>query len=73
MSPRLFAPRRFVGGGQAQAAFVGAFASGRVVDAYVLTDGGHDWRAIWVVPAIGAAAVFVLFALTFKAPRTAAA
>ena len=53
--------------------FVGAFASGRVVDAYVLTGGGHDWRAIWVVPAIGAAAVFVLFALTFKAPRTAAA
>jgi nucleoside transporter len=53
--------------------FVGAFASGRVVDAYVLAGGGHDWRAIWVVPAIGAAAVFVLFALTFKTPRTAAA
>ncbi len=51
--------------------FVGAFASGRVVDAYRLSGGGHDWRSIWIVPAIGASAVFVLFALTFKAPRTA--
>ncbi len=53
--------------------FVGAFASGRVVDAHVLAQGGHDWRAIWIVPAIGAAAVFVLFALTFRVPRTAEA
>ena len=53
--------------------FVGAFASGRVVDAYVLTGGGHDWRAIWIVPAVGAAIVCVGFGLTFKAPRTAAA
>ncbi len=51
--------------------FVGAFASGRVVDAYVLSGGGHDWRAIWVVPAAGAAAVFVVFAFTFRAPRAA--
>jgi len=53
--------------------FVGAFASGRVVDAYMLAGGGHDWRAIWIVPAIGAAVVFVVFALTFKAPRAATA
>ncbi len=53
--------------------FVGAFASGRVVDAHVLAQGGHDWQAIWIVPAIGAAAVFALFALTFRVPRTAEA
>ena len=53
--------------------FVGAFASGRVVDAYVLSGGGHNWRAIWTVPAIGAAAVFLLFAISFKSPRTAPA
>ena len=53
--------------------FVGAFASGRVVDAYMLAGGGHDWRAIWIVPAIGAAVVFVVFALTFTAPRAATA
>ncbi len=50
---------------------VGAYVSGRVVDAYATTDGGtgvttHDWARIWPVPAYGALAVLVLFALTFK-------
>jgi nucleoside transporter len=49
--------------------FVGAFASGRVVDAYLLANGGHDWRAIWIVPAAGAATVFVVFSLSFEARR----
>ncbi|MCA1561344.1 MAG: nucleoside permease [Acidobacteria bacterium] len=46
--------------------FIGAFVSGRVVDAYRLTDGTHDWRSIWMVPAAGAAAVLLLFALMFR-------
>jgi nucleoside transporter len=46
--------------------FIGAFVSGRVVDAYVTAGGGHDWRAIWTVPAVGAALVAVLFALLFR-------
>ncbi len=44
--------------------FIGAFVSGRVVDAYVVS-GGHDWRSIWLIPAAGAAAVLVVFALSF--------
>jgi nucleoside transporter len=47
--------------------FIGAFVSGRVVDAYV-TDTGHDWQAIWTVPALGALIILVLFALAFR-PR----
>ena len=48
--------------------FIGAFVSGRVVDAYV-TPGGHDWPEIWMVPAAGAAMILALFAVLFR-PRT---
>jgi nucleoside transporter len=54
--------------------FIGAFVSGRVVDAYKLTETTHDWRQIWLVPAAGAAVILVLFALAFRPsmPRQAA-
>jgi len=48
--------------------FIGAFVSGRVVDAHVLADGTHDWRAIWIVPAALAGAIAVIFAMAFR-PR----
>jgi nucleoside transporter len=54
--------------------FIGSWVSGRVVDAYALADGVHAWDRIWIVPAAGAAAVLVLFALFFRsseAPRGA--
>jgi nucleoside transporter len=49
--------------------FIGAFVSGRVVDLYALRDGAHDWRSIWLVPAAGAAAVLLLFAVLFRPSR----
>ena len=58
--------------------FIGAFVSGRVVDAYRIGETGHDWRQIWLVPAVGAAVILVIFALAFRpstprqpAPRSA--
>jgi len=61
-----------LGAGQA----IGSWLSGLVVDAHRIagTTAGvasqHDWRAIWVVPAIGAFAVLLIFAALFRARTT---
>ncbi|MGH7539248.1 MAG: nucleoside permease [Gemmatimonadales bacterium] len=47
--------------------FIGAtIVAGRVVDAYRLPDGTHDWRGIWMVPAIGAFIIWAIFAVVFR-------
>ncbi len=50
--------------------FIGSILSGAVVDAF-RTEGGHDWRAIWLVPAALAIAILVVFALLFRPGTTA--
>ncbi|HEU4828361.1 MAG TPA: nucleoside permease [Gemmatimonadales bacterium] len=50
--------------------FIGAFVSGRVAGAHRVGE-GHDWTAIWQVPAIGALVILVIFALLFRPRRNA--
>lgn len=49
---------------------IGAWASGRIVEAYTLTDAAgvvtHNWKMIWMMPAAASAGVMVLFALAFR-------
>jgi len=44
---------------------IGSIISGMVVDKYVV-EGGHDWYSIWIVPAMIAAGVSLLFMLFFS-------
>jgi nucleoside transporter len=50
---------------------IGSLVSGIVVQQFVLPAGGHDWHAIWVRPAVGAAVILMVFALVFR-PDSAA-
>ena len=45
--------------------FIGAFVSGRVVDANLIGDGRHEWFDIWMVPAVAAFIILVIFAIAF--------
>jgi nucleoside transporter len=44
---------------------IGSWLSGKVVDAFA-AGAGHAWDRIWIVPAVGAGAVLVLFSLFFR-------
>lgn len=55
--------------------FIGAWVSGRVVEMYRSAGPNgtvvHDWRAIWMAPAVGALVIAIIFAFVFR-PRAAA-
>ncbi|MEM9328911.1 MAG: nucleoside permease [Bacteroidota bacterium] len=44
---------------------IGFWAAGLISDAYI-TDGGHNWQTIWLIPAGFAVLVLVLFTAIFK-------
>ena len=53
-------------------AFVGTLLAGKTLAANLLTSPQgailHDWKSIWMTPAIGAAAVMVVFLIFFREP-----
>jgi MFS family permease len=46
--------------------FIGSLVSGRIVDMYRLSETANDWQSIWMVPAVAAGVVLVLFAGLFR-------
>ncbi len=54
--------------------YVGSWVSGMVVEANSVPGPGdvpvHDWTSIWLVPAVGAVAVLLLFAIFFRPGNT---
>ena len=45
---------------------IGFEIAGKITDAYKMGDQGFDYKMIWLIPSIIAAAVFLLFAVFFK-------
>jgi nucleoside transporter len=45
---------------------IGFWVAGKISDQYILVDGMHDWEIIWMLPAVFAVGVMVLFMLIFK-------
>lgn len=45
---------------------IGTILSGKIVDQHTLANGGHDWKAIWVIPGGIAVVVLVLFIILFR-------
>jgi nucleoside transporter len=48
---------------------VGFWVAGQITDSYALVEGGHAWKQIWVIPALFAIGVFVLFAVFFRSEK----
>ena len=45
---------------------IGFWIAGEITDFYASGENSHDWAGIWIIPAVFALVVFVLFALLFK-------
>ncbi|WP_190810593.1 nucleoside permease [Flagellimonas sp. S3867] len=45
---------------------MGFWIAGKITDMHLISENTHDWGSVWIIPAIFALAVFLLFALFFK-------
>jgi MFS family permease len=51
---------------------IGYWVAGLVAEKYALPGVGHDWKSIWMVPAVIAVIILILFALLFKPTKKTA-
>ncbi|UJH68873.1 nucleoside permease [Allomuricauda sp. SCSIO 65647] len=45
---------------------IGFWIAGKITDAFLIENGSHDWKSIWVYPSGFALVVLILFAILFK-------
>jgi nucleoside transporter len=45
---------------------IGFWVAGKIADGNLIAENMHDWKKVWIFPAIFAAAIFVVFGLLFK-------
>ena len=48
---------------------IGFWVAGVVADKYATPDGGHNWKSIWMIPAVIAFVILLLFLLLFRQPK----
>ncbi|MGV3528952.1 MAG: nucleoside permease [Flavisolibacter sp.] len=48
---------------------IGFWIAGVVAEKYAITANSHEWKSIWMIPAVIAFIILVLFAIFFKNPR----
>ena len=48
---------------------IGFYIAGLITDAYIVQENMHDWKSIWIFPALFALGVLVLFSIFFKNER----
>ncbi len=46
--------------------YIGTVASGKIVDIYVINESLHEWKMIWLVPALFSVLVMLFFTVFFK-------
>lgn len=45
---------------------IGFWVAGQIADIYLISEGVHSWKDIWIFPAGFAVVVLILFSLLFK-------
>ena len=48
---------------------IGFWVAGLITEKYAISNDTHNWKNIWMIPAIIAFVILILFAVLFKQPQ----